>query len=267
MDKYSFLLIIILFGYLIAPYFTNHFFLNNSKSYKCVHLACIFFVLVSIILKIPKFSFVWIIFCGYGFYHYLYLNQCKLFKDKVWLGTFPFIFSLVSAIWFVSGINDFRLLGYDSTWSFYAAIHGCFIGWLLLSGIIFLTMKNRYNIFFIVMICSIIVFFLLIALGIYQFSYLKKIGVIGYYFLLPFVLFIIAKKLNPKRRIHQFYLVISFVSLCLTLSLAVFKEFFQPTVMFSEIHFVMIYIHGGFNAFFVIPLLLFVIKKETIHSS
>lgn len=262
METNHFLSIVICFGYIIAPLLSNHFFLKNSKSYQWVHILSLIAVLISISGFQKMFSIVWFFFCGYGLYLYLHLHKTDLFQNKHWLGTIPFFFSLVSATWIVSGTNDFRLLGYDETWSYYAAIHGCFIGWYLLSGLCFLAIKHNHMNLLIVFIGMIVSFFFLIAIGIYQFGLFKKIGVIGYVVLFPTLVLYLYRVMDPKHNLSKIFLGISGFAVLISLGLAFGNEFFPSAPIYHIHQSNMVFVHGGINAFLVIPLLLGAILNE-----
>ncbi|MBM9546865.1 YndJ family transporter [Leptospira sp. 201903074] len=169
------------------------------------------------------------------------------------MGLLPFGFSFLSAIWFYSGQNQYYLLGYNETWSYYAALHGCFIGWLFLSGIIFLSEKNNQSKINPIISLSIVFLFLLIAYGIYGNPILKKIGVIGYSFLMPFSLWYLGKFIQNQNFISQLLRRSSIVFLSFTLLLALLNEFYQGFPKFFYGYPFMIILHGCVNAFIVIP--------------
>ncbi|MCW7471574.1 YndJ family transporter [Leptospira kanakyensis] len=244
---------ILCFGYLIAPFFTNQFFLNQSKVYTRFHLISITLVILAIYFRIPKLSFVWILFSGFGMILFYKIHRNVLFQFNTWIKFFPLGFSSISSVWFFCGTNECSLLGYNTTWSYYAAIHSCYIGWLFLSGVIFLFAKNQEQKTGHFIVLTIVILFLMIAFGIYGNPNLKKFGVIGYLFLLPFSLIhsnILFQNQNPISRILARS---SLFFLCLTLLLATFNEFYIGFPKYILGYPLMVVFHGMINAFLVIP--------------
>lgn len=262
LGKIEYLSIILCFGYTISPLVCNHFFLENSKLYKQFYYVALVSVFLSIGGYLPQLSFIWLFYCGFGLHLYINIHKKKRFINKHWLGLLPFLFSLISATWFVSGTNDFQLLGYDKTWSFYASIHGCFIGWLYLSGICYLAIKHRNLVLPTVFVGFISSLFLVIAIGIDQWGGLKKFGVIGYLILFPVIILYILNVLKPKLLFSKFLYLIHFISILFSLSIALGKELalFDLDQINSE--FMMHFLHGGINAIVVIPSFLMAILNE-----
>ncbi|TGK84651.1 hypothetical protein EHQ24_06575 [Leptospira noumeaensis] len=253
MNENFLLLGILSFGYVIAPFFSNRFFLNQSKVYTRIHLVSITIMILAIYFRIPKLTFLWIIFCGYGFILFYKIHRNRFFQNYTYIKIFPLGFSLISAVWFFSGTNECSLLGYNSTWSYYAAIHSCFIGWLFLSGISFLFDKNKKSIIHPYIIITIVVLFLMIAFGIYGNPILKKIGVIGYSVLLPISIFESNLLFKNQNRTSKFLGWCSLFFLCLTFVLALCNEFYSGFPKYISGYPLMVFVHGMINAFLVIP--------------
>jgi hypothetical protein len=183
-----------------------------------------------------------------------------LFQNYTYLGVLPFGFSFVSTIWFVSGANHFYLLGFDQTWSLYASIHGCFIGWLFLSGLIYISKKNpnlKAIPFFILLIA---IFFLVIAIGIYQSKVLKRIGVVSYCLLIPSV--ILYARTFLKKKVSKYLLGFCFSLVLCTLFLAICYEFQMIFSFDFQTYRLMTFLHGGINALVVVPLFLLALDRE-----
>ncbi|TGL72118.1 hypothetical protein [Leptospira jelokensis] len=263
----DYLSIVLCFGYTISPYVSNYFFLKNSKIYKQIYYPAIVSVFLSVWGILPQVSVLWLFYSSFGFFLYFKIHKKDILRNKHWLGLVPFLFSLVSATWFVCGTNDLYLLGYNKTWSFYASIHGCFIGWLFLSGICSLAIKNSKLQILTVFVGLVLSLFLVIAIGIDQSGPFKKIGVIGYMVLFPVIALYILKVLKPKRSISKFFLWIHFFSILFSLCIAVGKEFSLFDVDHNNLQIIMHYLHGGINAFVVIPTCLFAIfSEENVHT-
>ncbi|TGL85958.1 hypothetical protein EHQ68_09325 [Leptospira congkakensis] len=253
MNENYFLLGLLSFGYLIAPYFSNRYFLNHSKVYTRFHLISFLLTILAIYFKIPILSIVWTSFCGFGLILFFQIHTNRLFQGFTWIGVFPMGFGFLSSIWFFCGTNEFNLLGYNRTWSYYAAIHSCYIGWLFLSGITFLSQRNQRSKTYLIISLTIVILFLMIAFGIYKSDLLKKVGVVGYLFLLPFSIIHSKILFQNKSSISRIMARCSLFFLSLTLILAFLNEFYLgfPKSIFG--YPLMVMVHGSINSFIVIP--------------
>lgn len=157
-----------------------------------------------------------------------------------------FIFSFNSALWFVSGVNDLYLLGYGQEWSFYAALHGSFLGWTFV---------------------GCLVFFLMVASWIDGVSYVKAIGVVGLSIITPLLIGLYAFKLKKTSSLSTKLAMLSFASIMLSMLFAVLNEFWIgfPRVV-SGIS-VMLVTHGFLNAMIALPCLFLAILYEHAENS
>ncbi|TGN20616.1 hypothetical protein EHS15_03225 [Leptospira idonii] len=253
MNENSLLFSVLAFGYAIAPLFSNRFFLKNSKTYFGLHLISYFLLILAIFFGMPQLNIVWIFFCGFGLILFYKTHRTILLQNYTWIGLFPFGFSLLSSVWFFCGTNQCYLLGYTETWSYYAAIHGCFIGWLFLSGIAHLSQNDKESIAYPILSLCIVILFLLIAFGIHGNPILKKIGVIGYSLLFPSSL--LYSKRSFKKQNSSFKLLIecSLFFLCFSLLLALLNEFYIGFPKSFDGWPIMVILHGIINAIVVIP--------------
>nr|WP_232374086.1 YndJ family transporter [Leptospira chreensis] len=257
MNENSLLLAVLTFGYGLAPFFTNRFFLKNSKIYSVFHFISFLLILLAIFFRIPKLTVVWPIFCGLGLVLFCKIQKTNFKQLQTWIGFLPFGFSLLSSLWFYCGQNECHLLGYNETWSYYAAIHGCFIGWLFLSGIISVSNHPEGSKKTLIESLGIVILFLLIALGIYGNPILKKIAVVGFSFLVPYTLWVATKEIRNQNRVSLILANCSRLFLCFTFLLALVHEFYIGFPKFIYGYPLMVILHGGINAFLVIPCFLF----------
>ncbi len=251
-EKYL-LLFVLIFGYTIAPFFSNRLLLNHSRTYSIIHIISLIFIIIAILLNIPQLTILWPIFCCLGLFLFCKIRMACLFQGFTFIGLFPFGFSILSSIWFYCGINNYYLLGYNQTWSYYAALHGCFIGWLFLSGITFLSEKNKDSKMYPYLSLSIVIIFLLIAFGIFGSPIIKRIGVIGYSLLLPFSLWNANKLFQSQNFISISLARCSIFFLCFTLIFALLHEFYLGFPRYIYGYSLMVLLHGITNAFIVIP--------------
>ncbi|TGK91237.1 hypothetical protein EHQ30_13455 [Leptospira brenneri] len=244
---------VLIFGYIIGPFFTNHFFLKNRKIYSFFHIVSIIIIIFAILFRIPQLNIVWLFFCGFGIILLLKIHWSRLLQDYTWTKLIPLGFSFLSAIWFFSGSNHVNLLGYNEIWSYYAAIHGCFIGWLFLMGVTVLLERNPESKIYPILILCIVILFLMIAFGIFGNLVLKKMGVIGYSVLLPFSLIYRGQGIRCQNPISKYLFRCSFIFLCFTLLLALLHEFYSEFPKFIYGIPMMVLVHGSLNSIIVIP--------------
>jgi len=255
-----FLKLVLGFGYFIAPYFSNRFFLNHSSIYRRIHSISLLVYLFVLRFNLPILNLIWIAFSLLGFLLLFLQNRENLFHKNTYLGFLPLGFSMVSTLWYVSGSNQFYLLGYDQIWSLYAAVHGCFIGWLFLSGVVYISQKNPDSEVIPFFVLFLVIFFLIIAIGIYQSKALKRIGVIGYCFLVPSV--ILHSFTLMKNKFSKYLMGFCFSFVSFTLFFAICYEF-QWTFGFDFQNYrIMTFLHGGTNALVVVPLFLLALDRE-----
>ncbi|MCU0825120.1 MAG: hypothetical protein MUF77_10820, partial [Leptospira sp.] len=86
MSEIFFLQLVLGFGYSIAPYFSNRFFLNHSRIYKFLHLFSVLMYFFVWRFDVPILSFIWIVFSLFGFLLLFLQNKENLFHKNTWLG-------------------------------------------------------------------------------------------------------------------------------------------------------------------------------------
>jgi hypothetical protein len=153
------------------------------------YLAALGCAAAGLFVPAPMLCGAWLLFCAGSFGVFVLskgLGSKGLRSPRTLAACVPFLFSNVAAVWLVSGANDLRLLGYGTHFSFYAALHGNVLGWIVIGALAVLvdggeTQREPYLL--AVFVCF--VSFLLIALGIDQLRWLKPIGVLGLSVALP----------------------------------------------------------------------------------
>ena len=134
----------------------------------------------------PLLAFAWPLFCAANFAAFLWPRRSRVFTLATLAGSVPFAFSLVAATWIVGGTNDLGILGYGPHFSFYAALHGNVLGWMLVGAIAALTARERpRQRLYAAAVFVCFVSFLMVALGIDRLALLKPIGVAGLTIALP----------------------------------------------------------------------------------
>jgi hypothetical protein len=162
------------FAFLLAPRMTNRFFFERDTRYAFAHGIALTVVVVSAALRFGPGAAVWPVFCLYGFLvHLLRVGRGALTIAGA-ASCVPFAFSVISAVWFVAGMNDLRLLGYDRAWSFYAALHGSVFGWLFVGCIAHLARRPQGRRLYALGCIAAFVLFLMVAFGIDGAPFLKR---------------------------------------------------------------------------------------------
>jgi hypothetical protein len=254
-------------AFVLAPLMTNRFFLNSSRIYSDAHKVALILLLIGASLHLNYFAIVWPLFCAFGFILYLAKQERPLFLIGNAANYIPFLFSLISATWFYAGVNDLQLLGYNRAWSFYAALHGSFLGWLFVGCIAFLSKRPNANRFYLYGCYISLILFLCVAFGIDGIPYIKRIGVVGLSFMVPILIGIYAFKLKESRRHSKFLSILSLCSIIASMALAILNEFWfsVPRVAFGIP--IMVLAHGFLNAVITIPCFFLAIFFEDEQNS
>lgn len=249
---------LLLFLFVFGPIVSKTFFFSSSKSYSIAHSLSLAIVVLGYFTHMPVLFLIWPLFCIFG----LGLHARNQFREGV-LGPnmihafFPFVFSVVSAIWFIAGSFDLHLLGYGRLWSYFASLHSGFLGWTFISCVSFASIRKgknsaKSNVFRIGSWMCTIAFFL-VAFGIYRFPVLKAIGTVCFSILMSVLIGWYFLQVKKTRSWSTFFVGLSFIFIIVAMLLAVCYEFsfaiFGQTMSTSK----MIIYHGCLNAFIVIP--------------
>lgn len=251
MDEIIILKFYLLIAFVIAPLMTNSFYLNHSRAYSYAHITALLILVAGTLFGFSYATFIWPLFCAYGFLSYLK-------KGRKLTECIPFVFSLISSVWLVSGANDWHLLGYNQEWSFYASIHGSFIGWMFVGGLASLREK-----IYQVGCYLAFAFFLLVAFGIDGTPYIKPVGVVGLSIMLPILIGHFTFHIKKENKLARLLAAVSFGAVILSMTLAMLYEFWDemPRTIFN-MHF-MVLTHGLLNALIAIPFFLLAINQQS----
>lgn len=260
LEEASLLKLYLSVAFIAAPQVTNSFFIR-SKLLSIVHLTVAVIVIFAIYSDQKALSYCWPIFCLIHLVFYFKLGT----KSKT-TNLIPFFFSFVASIWVIAGTNNYYLLGYDQNWSYYAALHGHFLGWIFFGCLAFLEQNSqRFKGFYRTATYIGVALFLLVAFGINGIPIIKAIGAIGLCILIPttVALFCIESKNSMAKILGQttFALVLTSMTLAFLKELALlpYIELLGARLMVS--------LHGLINSIFV-PILFFLairleLKNET----
>lgn len=238
-------------AFVLAPLFTKKFFLNDSKTYSDAHKTALIILLAGAIFHLDQSAWAWPLFCVFGFSLYLKNEFKTIFSVKGLASCIPFVFSLISAVWFMSGVLDLHLLGYDRAWSFYAALHGAFLGWMFVGGLVVLSKRSGAANLYLAGCFICLIGFLLVAFGIDGVPVIKRLGVVALSLTVPFLIGLFA--FESKNRAARIFSSLSLGAIAISVGLALLNEFWAnfPKVTYGLP--TMVLAHGFLNAVFAIP--------------
>lgn len=237
-------------AFVLAPLMTYAFFLDGSRLYANMHKGALLVLLLGSLTNLSFLAAIWPLFCAFGFLLYLKTTGKNVLTRVGLAGCIPFVFSLISSLWFFAGSNDLHLLGYDREWSFYAALHGAFIGWLFVGCLAFLAKRAESSPVYLWGCYLALVLFLLVAFGIDGVPYIKRIGVVGFSLLVPFSIGRFSFGTEGRSRTLA---LASLSAIALSMIIAVSNEFWPvlPAKTFDIS--TMVLTHGLLNAIVAIP--------------
>lgn len=262
MTEVALLKLILFLGYILAPIATNKFILNSSKLYSIAHKICLTIVAIGLVFNLNSVTFIWLLFCISGAFVYLNNERLSVFTISGIAKGIPFVFSIISSLWFFSAANDLHLLGYDQAWSLYAALHGCFLGWIFVGCLAFLSTQKELGKFYLFACYLSFVLFLFVAFGIDGVAYLKQVGVVGFSLLVPIIIGIYVFSLKKENLSSLVFSWVSLGSIVLSMGVALLNEFWInfPKILIGLP--TMVLIHGFLNAFIVLPFFVLAIMLE-----
>lgn len=212
------------------------------------------------LFALPWLSVLWPIFCLGNLAVVLHGRLPRTLPELA--GTVPFAFSLVAATWIVGGTNDLQILGYGPHFSFYAALHGNVLGWMLVGAIAALARREgKRQRLYVAATLVCFVSFLLVAIGIDVSATLKPVGVAGLTLAIPTVQ--IAFLIDARSNRAAFAAgLLSVVALAFTLVLAWLNELGLPTLGSIGSVRAMVAVHGVVNTLVVGPAMLWAVHRD-----
>lgn len=216
----------------VGPLATSRL-LPISRRFAAFHVGALALVCVSLFSRLSWLSAAWLLFvllriATAARYNVAPSRNTPSTKRELagnLLSLVPFVFSVIAAVWLVAGTCDLRLLGYDPTFSYYAALHGNVLGWIVTGAVSTLAASpGRFRLVYQGAVLTTLVSFLLVAFGIDVLSSLKPIGTFGITAALIVALSTFLIEARARRR--AFVLAwLSLLSLLFTLALAWRHEF------------------------------------------
>ncbi|MBK6696550.1 MAG: hypothetical protein IPG50_30825 [Myxococcales bacterium] len=192
MSELTLLRVLLLLAMAMGPLGTHRFFFAEQSRLRVgAHVLALACAALGLFLDAPVLCGAWLLFCAGSFALFLGERASRegaaaLRSPDVLAASVPFLFSNIAAVWLVGGANDLRILGYGTAFSYYAALHGNVLGWILVGALAGLAQRGgpeRRVYLASVLVC--LVSFLLLAFGIDQLRALKPLGVVGLSLALP----------------------------------------------------------------------------------
>ena len=274
----------LLVAFILGPAMTQVFIFKGKgpKTYALAHKIVIAILILGELTHLKFLALAWPAFCIYGLIILLRLNKISItthpltlisntivlfLNPRALLELIALGFSIGGSFWFLGGVFNFDLLGYDAFWCYLTALHFNFLGWLLIGSLSHLShyYDGIHSKIFLLGGFLVTGFFMLVAMGFHGVPYVKLLAVPGLSLGVPFLLlwhFIKTFK-QPNTYVTLFAGISVLVNLT-SMVLAVAYEF--SVTLFGNSYNIhnMVSTHGLLNAFVVIPALLislFLMKK------
>ncbi len=263
MNELHLLRALLVFGCCLAPLGTDRFLLLQPKTFAWVHALAVVCVVLALFGSMPALSLGWFVYRVLILALYLRQKRAALPSLASFVTLVPLLFSIIAAGWLVGGCCALHLLGYGEAFSYYAALHGTFLGWIFVGAIAILAQEvSPQRFIYQVAVFGCLVSFLLIAFGIDGVARLKPWGVAGLSFLIPVVQLTFLRSVWRTHRIALGLGALSLGALVLTMLLAWQNELGTLTWPgFLRIR-AMSSIHGFLNAVVTAPCFLLAVLLE-----
>jgi hypothetical protein len=258
MNELTILYLVTFIAGVLGPLMTRSFLLQRSRAYSRSYAAAIIIIIIAAVIDTKALFIAWPLFCAFG----LLLGAAQFLRERQPLfqigELIPFVFSIISSVWFFSATNDLHLLGYNVEWSLYAAIHSAFFGWIFNGSLVKLyrvTGERRY----LIAVYINLILFLSVAFGIDGSPTLKKIGAIGVSLAVPISIGMYVFAATPKSRASRVLGYVSFSAVILSMAIAVMNEFFVGFPQYTLGIPTMVWSHGLLNALVAVPSFFFAV--------
>jgi hypothetical protein len=264
MTELDLLRALLLISLALAPLGTHRLLLPPSTWAAPAHAAAWCCAAVGLFSSLPALCGVWLLYCVASLGHFLWDRGGRLRSAHELAGCVPFVFSIIASIWTVAGANDLRLLGYGATFSYYAALHGNVLGWMLLGPLAVLAQRDlpQRKVYLAAVLVSF-GSFLLVAIGIDGQPALKPLGVLGISIVLPIAQLVFLGQSWTSCRAAFFLACASLLGLATTLVFAWQHELGLLSLTETLGVRPMVSVHGLVNGVVVAPSFLLAVALET----
>jgi YndJ-like protein len=264
-SELSLLRVLLLLSMAVAPLGTHRFFFSaHSRARGIAHAVSLACAAMGLFSPAPILCVVWLLFCAVSFALFLRDRMASLREGRVLAACVPFLFSNVAAVWLVGGANDLGILGYGAQFSYYAALHGNVLGWMVVGALAVLAdREGPARGVYLAAVLACFVSFLLIAIGIDQLRAVKPIGVVGLSVALPIAQLVFLRGARRRSRPAFALGCVSLGGLVLTMVLAWRNELSLPVLPDVLGVRAMVSVHGVLNALVVAPCFLLAVVLDT----
>ena len=254
---------LLLFSLGIGPLATQLGFGAPSRLRTAAHVGALACTAVGLLAPLPILCVAWLGFTATSFAVFLRPRLRSLLSLRVFVASVPFVFSNIAAVWLVSGANDLHLLGYDVHFSYYAALHGNVLGWIVIGTLAALADRDGphrriYRAAVLVCLGS----FLAIAFGIDQLRALKPIGVVGLSIAIPISQLVFLRGVWSRHRPAFVVGGVGLAGLAFTMLLAWRAELWLPDLLALAGIRGMVSVHGVLNTVLVAPCFLLAVSLD-----
>ncbi len=268
MSELDLLRVLLLVSMALGPLGTHRFlFAGASRLRAAAYVGALACAAVGLCVPVPILCVAWLAFCAWSFALFLrervHADRAALRTPRVLAACVPFLFSNIAAVWLVGGANDLHILGYGTTFSYYAALHGNVLGWISIGALAVLAYREGpHRGVYLVSVLVCVASFFSIAFGIDQLRALKPIGVVGLSIALPVSQLAFLRSVWARNPPAFALGCVSFAVLLLTMVLAWRNELSMPvSPAFAGIR-GMVSVHGVLNALVVAPSFLLAVSLE-----
>lgn len=257
MTEFDLLHILLLVSMAVAPYGTSRFVADPSPRRVASHLGALACAAAGLFSPLRFFSVGWLIFCAgsLGLFVLRALRQHDVSRAPHRLTmAVPLLFSNIAAVWLVGGTSDLRILGYGPAFSFYAALHGNVLGWMVIGAMAALASEDpAHRRIHVTAVLVSFLSFLSIAVGIDQLRALEVVGMIGLSVAIPVSQLAFLSTVWTRHRLAFALGGVSLLGLLFTMLLAWQHELNLPTFPPALGVRSMVSVHGLLNAVVVGP--------------
>ncbi|MFT5357351.1 MAG: hypothetical protein ACI9KE_004585 [Polyangiales bacterium] len=263
MTELNLLRVLLLVGFVLAPLGTHRLLMPPSRLGTTAHAAA--FVCAAIgLFAIPLLCVGWLVFTAGSFARFL--RHANLRSPYGLASCVPFAFSNIAAVWLVGGANEVEILGYGETFSYYAALHGNVLGWMMVGAIAVLAAQDRpYRRLYLASVLVCFGSFLIIAIGIKSLPAIKPVGVLGLSVMIPIAQLAFLRSVWRTHKVPFALGCTSFLGLAFTMMLAWQNELGVVSLPGLLGVRTMVSVHGLINILVVAPCFLLAVVLASLQ--
>jgi hypothetical protein len=263
MSELTLLRVLLLLSMAVGSLGTHRVLLVRSRGLSAARVGALACAALGLFSPAPMLCVVWLLFCMASFALFLRSRVASWRSPYVLSACVPFLFSNIAAVWLVGGANDLHILGYGAHFSYYAALHGNVLGWILIGALAILAdREGPQRSIYVASVLACLVSFVLIALGIDQLRALKPIGVLGLSVALPVSQLVFLASVWRRNRPAFVCALVSFTGLVFTMVLAWRNELSMPVLPAALGIRAMVSVHGVLNALVIAPCFLLAVMLD-----